>query len=321
MTTPARVAWPGYAPWAETVAACRDEFVRVARSFGLLPWLIPPVDREDVALLYCFCRRLDDAVDEAPDAAAARAALDRVVAELAGRVEPRPLIAAFLAGAARSGLPLECAGALIEGMRGDLGPVRIPDDRALLQYSYRVSAAVGLMLAPLLAVRDREALVRAVDLGLALQLSNILLGVAADAAKNRVYLPATRLERHGLTPDDVLAAPQAPALRPVKAELAALAEIYYRSAELGAARTPFRYRHGIMLLGRVYGGMGRRAVDSFEAPAHPSQVPLGFRIRCLLEVLLRGWHPAVLGLWRPPPHDPALHAAIAGWYGADPETR
>lgn len=315
MTAP---AWPGYAPWAGTVVAARREFERVALSFGLIPWLIPRPRREDVALLYCFCRRLDDEVDEAPDQPTARAALDAVRAELAGAAPARPLIAAFHAMAARRALPLECTSHLLDGMTGDLGPVRIADDAELLRYSYRVSAAVGQLLSPLLGIRDPDALVRAVDLGLGLQLSNILLGVAADAGKDRVYLPATRLAAHGLDHAAVLADPRSPRLTPVKAGLATLADILYRSAELGASRTPYRYRHGIILLGRVYGGMGRAAVTDPRAPTQPRGLRWSTRIGRLVEVLLRGFHPQVLGLAAPAPHDPALHAAIAGWPGADP---
>ncbi len=312
------IAWPGYAPWRDTVVACRREFEKVVLSFGLIPWLIPPARREDIALLYCFCRRLDDEVDEAPDGHAARTALEAARAELAGTAPARPLIAAFHAMALRNDLPLECARHLLDGMQGDLGPVRVPDDAELIRYSYRVSAAVGQLLSPLLGIRDREALVRAVDLGLGLQVSNILLGVVADAAKDRVYLPATRLAAHGLDHDAVLADPASPRLTPVKAELAALAETLYRSAELGASRTPYRYRHGIMLLGRVYGGMGRAIVANPAAPTQPLHLGWPTRIARLVEVLVRGFHPEVLGLTTPTPHDPTLHAPIAGWPGVDP---
>ena len=177
--------WSGYAEWADTVAACRAEFVRVARSFWLIPEIIPPVARDDVALLYCFCRHLDDAIDEDADTARAGAALARWRDELRGRAPARPLIAAFVAGAARSGLPLACAELLLDGVASDLGVVRVADDDELLRYAYRVSSSVGLMLAPLLGVRGAEAAWRVVDLGLGLQLSNILLGVEGDARRGR----------------------------------------------------------------------------------------------------------------------------------------
>lgn len=309
-------AWSGYLPWAGTVAACRDEFVQVARAFWLIPEIIPPVAREDVSLLYCFCRRLDDAVDEAPDREAARAALGRWRDELRGRAERRPLIAAFLAGAARSGLPLASLEHLLDGMEADLGSVRIADDGELLRYAYRVSSSVGLMLAPLLGVRGAAAERRVVDLGLALQLTNILLGVAGDADRDRVYLPATRLAAAGLSADDVLADPTSRRLRPVLDGVAELAMPYYRSAELGAAVVPLRYRHGVLLLARAYGRLGRRAARRGAAPAMPAGLPLVHRAYHLAELALTAWHPRTMGLWAAPPHDARLHGAIAGWPGA-----
>jgi phytoene synthase len=310
--------WSGYAPWADTVLACRREFVRVARSFWLIPELIPLPARDDISLLYCVCRRLDDAVDEAPDASCARAALAGWRDEIAGRAERRPLIAAFLAGAARSGLPLACMAHLLDGMERDLGPVRIADDDALLRYAYRVSAAVGLMLAPLLGVRGAAGEQRVVDLGLALQLSNILLGVHGDARRDRVYLPATRLATVGLGFDDVLGAPGDPRLQPVLHGIAALADHYYRSAALGAAYVPLRYRHGVILLGRAYAELGRRAARGEATPDAPAQLPRAVKALRLGELFATAWHPRTLGFVPAPPHDPVLHRAIAGWHGAHP---
>ena len=308
--------WPGYAPWSDTVVACRREFVRVARSFWLIPELIPQPARDDISLLYCVCRRLDDAVDEAPDAAQAGAALARWRAELGRRAESRPLVAAFLAGASRTGLPLACMAHLLDGMELDLGAVRIADDDELLRYAYRVSAAVGLMLAPLLGVRGAAGEQRVVDLGLALQLSNILLGVCGDARRDRVYLPVTRLAEAGLAPDDVLAAPGDPRLGPVLQGIAALADHYYRSAALGAACVPLRYRHGVILLGRAYAELGWRAARGEATPDAPGQLPRRVKALRLLQLFATAWHPRTLGLVSAPPHDAALHRAIAGWHGA-----
>jgi len=308
--------WSGYAPWSEVVLACRAEFERVARSFWLIPELVPLPARDDIALLYCVCRRLDDAVDDAPDLASAGAELAAWRAELTGGAAPRSLVGAFLAGVPRSGLPLGCIDHLLDGMASDLGRVRIADDDELVRYAYRVSAAVGLMLAPLLGVRGAAAERRVVDLGIALQLSNILLGVAGDARRDRVYLPATRLAAARLAPDDVLADPAAPRLRPVLGGLADLAERYYRSAELGAQHVPLRYRHGVILLGRAYGELGRRAARG-EAPAiAPASLGKAIQARRLVELAATAWHPRTLGLVAPPAHDPALHRALGSWRGA-----
>lgn len=303
-------SWPGYAPWAETVASCRKEFMAVARSFGLIPGILPPVARDDVGLLHAFCRRLDDAIDDEPDLETARATLRRWRDELHGHAERRPLIAAFVAGAKRAHLPLECADDLLEGMRSDLDLVRMADDEELLRYAYRVSSAVGLMLAPLLGVEGRAAEERIVDLGMALQLSNIVLGVADDAARGRVYLPATRLRAAGLDADDVLAAPASPRLQPVLRGLADLADRLYRSAEQGAIWVPLRYRHGVILLGRAYGALGRRAAEGRSAPAFPQALPLRTRLRLLTGLLPIAARPEVLGLRPPAPHDASLHRGL-----------
>jgi phytoene synthase len=304
------IAWPGYAPWAETVAACRDEFVATARSFWLVPEAIPPVPREDVSLLYCVCRHLDDAIDEEPDPDRARAALAQWRAELRGQAPPRPLIAAFLAGAQRSGLPLQCAGLLLDGMESDLAGVRVADDMQLLRYAYRVSSAVGLMLAPLLGVRGKKALRRVVDLGLALQISNVLLGVGADARQGRVYLPRTRLLQAGMDWQDVLDDPSDARLGPVLQGLADDADRYYRSAEEGASHVPLRYRHGVVLLGRAYGSLGRRAAAGRGAPVVPAGLPLHVKLGHLLQLAGIALKPHVLGLRPPAAHDWRLHAAL-----------
>lgn len=307
--------WPGYAPWIDTVLDCRREFVRVARSFWLIPELIPVPARDDIALLYCVCRRLDDAIDDAPDPGRARAALAQWRDELAGRVAPRPLIAAFLAGVPRTGLPLACMEHVLDGMAFDLSPVRIADDDELLRYAYRVSSAVGLMLAPLLGVHGGEAEQRVVDLGLALQLSNILLGVRGDARRDRVYLPGRRLAAAGLGCGDVLAAPGDPRLWPVLQGIVELADAYYRSAALGASCVPLRYRHGVILLGRAYAELGRRAARGQAAPDAPGQLSRAIKALRMVELLVTAWHPRTLGFTPVPPHDPALHHAIAGWHG------
>jgi 15-cis-phytoene synthase len=173
------------------------------------------------------------------------------------------------------------------------------------------------MLAPLLGVRGAEAERRVVDLGLALQLSNILLGVRGDARRGRVYLPAARLADAGLRPDDVLEDPGDARLSPVLQGIAALADGYYRSAALGASLVPLRYRHGVLLLGKVYGELGWRAARGESAPDAPAGLPFPLKVLRLAELFLSAWHPRTLGITPAPPHDAALHRAIAGKRGAN----
>jgi phytoene synthase len=204
--------------------------------------------------------------------------------------------------------------ALLEGMRGDLGPVRMADDTDLLRYCYRVSASVGLLLCPVLGVR-RRGWPRAVDLGIALQLTNIVLGVRDDAARDRVYLPLSRLARAGLGPEQVLRGEEAGPTRQVLADLVGMADRYYRSADEGARDIPWRYRHGVLVMSRVYAGLGRRAARRPALEARPAAASAAEKLLRLAQVLAVSLTPRMLGLNPPPPHDAALHAAFAGWPG------
>jgi hypothetical protein len=99
--------------------------------------------------------------------------------------------------------------------------------------------------------------------------------------------------------------------------IAAFADRYYRSAALGAALAPLRYRHGILLFGRIYGELGWRAARGEPVPRSLDGIPFFVKALRLAQLLVTAWHPRTLGLLAPPPHDPSLHRAIAGWRGAD----
>jgi len=294
------------------VAAARAEFVRVARSFWLIPEIIPAARRDDVGLLHAFCRLVDDAADEGAGGAPE---LERLEAEVTGRAPPRALVERLRPRLAEMGLSTEPLELLIAGVRGDLGPVRVADDDALVRYCYQVSSTVGLMLCAALGV-SAEGWDRAVDLGIALQLSDILADVTDDAARGRVYLPAVRLARDGLRPADVLAGmdPGDPRLAAVLAGVAELADRYYASAREGMRWVPLRYRHGVLLLAEVWSAHGRASPAARRTGGFVA-LGAGAKAAALLRVV--GWAltPGVLGVRPPAPRDPALHRALPGWPG------
>ena len=91
---------------------------------------------------------------------------------------------------------------LVKGLLSDLDPVRCPDEAALLQYCYRVAGTVGVMMCGVLDVSDRAAFAHAIDLGIAMQLTNICRDIATDAAANRRYLPASLIG--DLAPEELI---------------------------------------------------------------------------------------------------------------------
>lgn len=183
------------------MSVAADSLVTLAhgsRSFRLASHFLPVDARLDAAVVYAFCRHVDDVVDEARDRASATSALDAVRAQLDGRAPPEPLVATLDEVAARTGMVRAAALELVDGVGTDLHEVLLTNDRGLLRYCYGVASTVGLMMCGVLGVRERAAHAFAVDLGVAMQLTNICRDVAADAAMGRVYLPATRLQSHGI---------------------------------------------------------------------------------------------------------------------------
>jgi phytoene synthase len=235
------------------VLSARDSLTRHARTFRMAARFLPRDVRDDVAVVYALCRSIDDAADERASAEEL-AELDE---EIAGTRPPRPLVRAFLDVSARRGVPIAAARELVLGCRSDLGVVRIADERALVRYCYLVAGTVGLMMAPLLGARTRDALAHARDLGIAMQMTNIARDVAEDAARDRVYLPATWLadEHAGSTSfrdrDHVHA---------VVRRLVSLAEVYYRSGELGLRALRPRARVAVAVAARVYRAIGLAVV-------------------------------------------------------------
>jgi 15-cis-phytoene synthase len=296
---------------------------RKARTFNLASHLLPRSARDDAALVYAFCRLVDDTADESSDPVAAASALDRLALEVQGHAPARPLVAAFRAAAARLDLPLRAAAELIEGVRSDLGAVRVPDDDELLRYCYRVASTVGLMMCAVLGVRRREALPHAVDLGVGMQLTNIARDVAEDARLGRVYLPATRLRRAGVEPDALLdgTADRAAVAR-VVAEVLALADTYYRSADAGMRDIPWQARQAILVASRVYRAIGLRLRRrSCDALGGRTVVPWTGKIVWCSRALLAGLRPQILGIGARRPHDAALHVALRGLPGANDGSR
>lgn len=314
---PARVPLAGAArvPVAPAVEDVGAVLAAGSRSFHFASLFLPADRRADAALLYALCRHVDDLADEAADTAQARAALARLEAELSGVLRPRPLVAAVHELARRRELDLAHALELVEGVRGDLVEVRVADDAELLRYGYRVAGTVGLMMSAVLGVRDPRARAFAVDLGVAMQLTNICRDVAEDARLGRVYLPATRL--HGLgvqsAPEAVLRSPDA--VRRVVHDLLAMADRYYRSAEEGMHYIPWRARLAILVAARVYRQIGVRLTRAGGDPLVGRTVVPWWEKGLAALGALADW-PRVAR--RRVAHRPQLHRALRGLPGSDP---
>ena len=236
---------------------------RAGRSFHLAGKFLPQEHRRAATQLYAFCRGLDDLADETGDAAQ----IETVATALENHDASHPLAALYLKLDNPDPAP---AIALARALRDDTGPTQNADERALLRYCHGVAGTVGLMMARVLGATDPAASWHAIDLGIALQLTNIARDTREDADQDRRYIPAAWLE---LPPSSIRGAPEQ--VHQAALRCLSLADPYYASGLAGLAYLPPESRRGILIAARVYREIGEelrrrgphRAEDRVIVPA------------------------------------------------------
>lgn len=284
---------------------CREAIRTGSLSFHAASRLLPGKVRDPALALYAFCRLADDAVDDSDDKAPAVLALrDRLDLVYAGRPRNAPADRAFAAVVQDFDMPRALPDALLEGLAWDAFGKRYDTLSDLMTYCARVASAVGAMMCVLMRVRDADALARACDLGLAMQLTNIARDVGEDARAGRLYLPLDWMAAEGLQPAAFLANPVAdPRLQRLTRRLLGEAKALYIRSEAGVPALPFTSRPGIYAARHVYAGIGgavaRLGHDSISARARTTA---GQKLGWLGLSVLRSAVSAVL------PNSAVLHA-------------
>ena len=278
--------------------ACRALIQRHSRSFYFSSLLLPRRQRQQAWALYAFCRHADDTVDGdndgqgtvAPDAETDTQVLLKRVQSLRHRLravyehdravldDPGSAIdRAFASVVIDTGLPQGVPEHLLRGMEMDARGHQYGSWDDLLLYCFNVASTVGLMMTYVLghrmappggsksahASRVAEVFLRACDLGVAMQLTNIARDVGEDARRGRVYLPDELLARHGLRPDVVYTlaehgGPAPPALRRAVGELLARADRHYAAARQGIPMLQPGGQLAIRAAESIYRGIGER---------------------------------------------------------------
>ena len=274
---------------------------RAGKSFHLAGQFLPPERRRAATQLYAFCRGLDDLADETGDAGQ----IEAVASALENRDASHPLADLYLTLPDPDTAP---AIALARALRDDTGPTEIADERALLRYCHGVAGTVGLMMARVLGATDPAASWHAIDLGIALQLTNIARDTREDADHGRRYIPATWLD---LPPASIRSAPDT--VHQAALRCLALAEPYYASGIAGLVYLPPESRRGILVAARVYREIGEelrrrgpyRTADRVVVPTWRKAAKVAGALFCAAP-----WPK------KKPVHDIALHRELDGLVGS-----
>ena len=223
-----------------------------AKSFNWAGFFLPRKIYNDCAMLYAFCRNLDDIADEKNHLDAKIEKFNKVKSffnesfdlnnkDRHSPYENETIILDIITLAENNNIKRIIIEDLIDGVASDLKKkihIRLVKD--LLIYSYRVAGTVGLMMSRILNVNDRRALKGAIDLGIAMQLTNIARDVVEDKKMNREYIK--------------------PDFENIKATLK-LAEMFYESSFSSIQKIPFRYKFSIIVARRIYRQIGRKILQ------------------------------------------------------------
>ena len=225
-----------------------------AKSFNWAGFFLPKNVYHDCTKLYAFCRVLDDIVDEKSNLELRikrineiknilnkTYELDNNARNTFGQNEHEIIIKDMIILAENNNIKRIILNDLIEGVESDLKPkVYFRSVKDLLIYSYGVAGTVGLMMARILNVNDTRSLKGAIDLGIAMQLTNIARDVIEDKKMNRQYIK--------------------PDFENIEATLK-LADMFYESSYTSIKKIPFKYRFAIIVARRVYRQIGRKIIQ------------------------------------------------------------
>ncbi|MCC5789472.1 MAG: phytoene/squalene synthase family protein [Opitutales bacterium] len=237
---------------------CQEVTRRHAKSFYFSSFPLPRDRRKGAFAIYAFCRYVDDLLDETPpDEKAGKQFLPLLQDELE-KIEngqsTLPFAPAFAETTRQYKIPRQFYLDLIEGCCWDEMDIEIEDFPQLELYCYHVASVVGLIMSRVFGLNSSDGAHRAVEMGIAMQLTNILRDIAEDLDRNRIYLPRTELAAAGLDRSFLEKGTVTPLWRDFMRQQIARARAYYASGEKGIpllAKGGARYT--TRLMSRIYG--------------------------------------------------------------------
>jgi len=231
----------------------KNYLAQFAKSFNWAGFFLPKNIYHDCSKLYAFCRVLDDLVDEKIELELRIERFNKIKnifkkgyeldnngKNRLDQNENEIIVNDMIILTKNNNIKEIILDDLIEGVGSDLKQkVYLRSVRDLLVYSYRVAGTVGLMMAKILNVNDTRSLKGAIDLGIAMQLTNIARDVIEDKKMNRQYIK--------------------PDFENIVATLK-LADMFYESSLSSIKKIPFKYRLAIIVARRIYRQIGRKII-------------------------------------------------------------
>ena len=216
-----------------------------ARSFNWSGFFLPKKIYIKCSKLYDFCRTIDNIADQNTDLEIKKKELGEFKIKFEEKNQQDSVIKNMWNLMNESNISKKIVDDLFDGVESDLKQkVRIKTEKELLVYSYRVAGTVGLMMAKIFGIKKKESLQRAIDLGIAMQLTNIARDVVEDEKKNRIYL----IKKSKDTLLDIK-------------NIISKADSFYDSSFVGIKDIPLSCRFSIVVARRVYRQIGKKILE------------------------------------------------------------
>lgn len=223
------------------------------KSFYWASFFLPKKNRIAASRLYSICRYLDDVADNS------KLDTSSQIKNIFNQIKENESseINIFFK---KNNINLGILKDLIDGLISDQQNVRVTDEKELIDYSYKVAGTVGLMMLPIINTKDAEARKHAIDLGIAMQLTNIARDVYEDAKMNRLYLPKEwlgQVSTSDLT-DNKLDDQKKKLIELSIKNLIELSDKFYANGFSGMKFIPLRTRLAIFFAAKIYKGIGEK---------------------------------------------------------------
>ncbi len=233
----------------------RARRARAGTNFGVAFRVLPEDQYRAIRAVHAFSRRVDDCVDEEPDRERARHEIGRWRREIAACYEGTPSEAVTLAlkpHLERFRIPRSYLEELLEGVEMDLTHHRYPTFSELRRYCYRVASVVGFICLRIFGDEEERGRSYAENLGLALQLTNILRDLGSDLARGRIYIPAEDLKAFGYSEEAFARRERNAAFQLLMRFQANRARAFFAAAEREARSLDLRRIVAAEIMSRIY---------------------------------------------------------------------
>ena len=235
-----------------------------SKSFFWASFFFSKEERKLIDNLYSFCRFIDDISDSGNlDKSTSKKILKEIKKEIKKKKSDNIIISKFLGLIKNLKIDAKIPLDLIDGVLSDLNKVNFINIKELENYSYSVAGTVGLMMCSIMNIKHKSLKIHAIELGIAMQITNIARDIREDLDKGRLYMPQTLRSFNFKNLEELKNNKNKINLFcKDNIKMITYSDAIYTSAKMGIYKLPFKYRLPIMLASNLYQEIGRKILKN-----------------------------------------------------------